>query len=200
MFPVLCIQIQSCGIRRRTGPHPSTTDDSREPLALNLICSSKTGGPECDTNSGAEHDLELPGGTSIVFDLRIAAVAGESEGETNNRFVAEAIKGRRIILAGTRAVKQARSPKPKSEKRSAAVTGAAVITCDTSAMRNAKARAGIKPVNASGSSICKTRSAVAFPAVTAVPGRFLPRLGPPAKVARSFFSLNNLRDCGCLKN
>ena len=42
--------------------------------------------------------VELPGGTSIVFDLRIAAVAGESEAETNNR------KGRRIILAGTRAV------------------------------------------------------------------------------------------------
>jgi hypothetical protein len=46
--------------------------------------------------------VELAGGTSIVFDLRIAAVAGESEAETNNRFVAEAIKGRRIILAGTR--------------------------------------------------------------------------------------------------
>jgi hypothetical protein len=36
--------------------------------------------------------VELPGGTSIVFDLRIAALAGESEAETNNRFVAEAIR------------------------------------------------------------------------------------------------------------
>ena len=54
--------------------------------------------------------VELPGGTSIVFDLRIAAVAGESEAETNNR------KGRRIILAGTRAVKQARSPRARSAR------------------------------------------------------------------------------------
>jgi hypothetical protein len=35
---------------------------------------------------------ERPGGTSIVFDLRIAAVAVESEAETNDRCVAEAIR------------------------------------------------------------------------------------------------------------
>jgi hypothetical protein len=35
---------------------------------------------------------EVANGTSIVFDLRIAAVAGEAEAETHGRFVAEAIR------------------------------------------------------------------------------------------------------------
>ena len=35
---------------------------------------------------------EVANGTSIVFDLRIAAVAVESEAETNDRCVAEAIR------------------------------------------------------------------------------------------------------------
>jgi hypothetical protein len=36
--------------------------------------------------------LEVANGTSIMFDLRITAVARESEAETHGRFVAEAIR------------------------------------------------------------------------------------------------------------
>ena len=35
---------------------------------------------------------EVANGTSIVFDLRIAALDGEAEAETRGRFVAEAIR------------------------------------------------------------------------------------------------------------
>jgi hypothetical protein len=35
---------------------------------------------------------EVTNGTSIVFDLRIAALDGEAEAETRGRFVAEAIR------------------------------------------------------------------------------------------------------------
>ena len=35
---------------------------------------------------------EIANGTSIVFGLRITAVAGEVEGETQGRFVAEAVR------------------------------------------------------------------------------------------------------------
>jgi hypothetical protein len=35
---------------------------------------------------------EVASGTSIVFDLRIAALDGEAEAETRGRFVAEAIR------------------------------------------------------------------------------------------------------------
>ena len=36
--------------------------------------------------------LEVANATSIIFDLRITAVAGESEAETRGRYVAEAIR------------------------------------------------------------------------------------------------------------
>jgi hypothetical protein len=36
--------------------------------------------------------IEAANGTSIVFDLRISAVAGKPEAETQGRFVAEAIR------------------------------------------------------------------------------------------------------------
>jgi len=36
--------------------------------------------------------VEVGGGASIIFDLRIAAVTGEPEAETKDRFVAEAIR------------------------------------------------------------------------------------------------------------
>ena len=36
--------------------------------------------------------VEVGGGASIIFDLRIAAVSGEPEAETKDRFVAEAIR------------------------------------------------------------------------------------------------------------
>ena len=58
--------------------------------------------------------VELPGGTSIVFDLRIAAVAGESEAETNNRFVAEAIR-----IAGSFLLELGPLNKPEAQEREA---------------------------------------------------------------------------------
>jgi hypothetical protein len=50
-------------------------------------------GPERDTISRADLDLgRVANGTSIVFDLRITALDGEVEAETQGRFVAEALR------------------------------------------------------------------------------------------------------------
>jgi hypothetical protein len=47
---------------------------------------------------------EVAHGTSIVFDLRIAALDGEAEAETRGRFVAEAIRvvGAFLLKQGVR--------------------------------------------------------------------------------------------------
>jgi hypothetical protein len=46
---------------------------------------------------------EVSGGASIIFDLRIAAVAGESAADTKDRFVVEAIRvaGAFLLEQGT---------------------------------------------------------------------------------------------------
>jgi len=82
---------------------------------------TKTGGPETGDRARTLTWVEVASGTSIIFDLRITAVAGGDEPETRSRFVVEAIRIVGALLLEKAAVKPRKTNRSDPPARSARI-------------------------------------------------------------------------------